>query len=324
MKINLSKILFMITFMIGLLISISSNNWILIWCGLEISMMSFIPMMTSNLIITAESTIKYFIVQSVSSSLLMLGMMIMIMKGEYNYDYLVKSSLLIKMGVAPFHNWVLTVVEGMTPQIMFIMLTINKVAPITIMSYMLSSMILLICLNAFMSSIMSINQNSVKKLLTYSSIMNMSFVLIIIKLNLMWTVYFFMYSILLLMMTTLMINFSVIYINQIILTNNKVSSNILIWMIMLSMGGMPPLVGFSIKYMVLQAMINTKMYLTLSIMILTSLIMMMVYLRMTFISMMNSSISLKITIFNMNYSSTMMLIINLSLIPMILLMKLLN
>uniref|UniRef100_UPI0030024026 NADH dehydrogenase subunit 2 n=1 Tax=Limassolla fasciata TaxID=3019671 RepID=UPI0030024026 len=324
MKINLSKILFMITFMIGLLISISSNNWILIWCGLEISMMSFIPMMTSNLIITAESTIKYFIVQSVSSSLLMLGMMIMIMKGEYNYDYLVKSSLLIKMGVAPFHNWVLTVVEGMTPQIMFIMLTINKVAPITIMSYMLSSMILLICLNAFMSSIMSINQNSVKKLLTYSSIMNMSFVLIIIKLNLMWAVYFFMYSILLLMMTTLMINFSVIYINQIILTNNKMSSNILIWMIMLSMGGMPPLVGFSIKYMVLQAMINTKMYLTLSIMILTSLIMMMVYLRMTFISMMNSSISLKITIFNMNYSSTMMLIINLSLIPMILLMKLLN
>nr|YP_009731720.1 NADH dehydrogenase subunit 2 [Limassolla lingchuanensis]QHR79706.1 NADH dehydrogenase subunit 2 [Limassolla lingchuanensis] len=324
MKINLSKILFMFTFMIGLLISISSNNWILIWCGLEISMMSFIPMMTSNLIITSESTIKYFIVQSVSSSLLMLGMLIMIMKGEYNYDYLVKSSLLIKMGVAPFHNWVLTVIEGMTPQIMFIMLTINKVAPITIMSYMLSSMILLICLNALMASIMSINQNSVKKLLTYSSIMNMSFVLIIIKLNLMWTMYFFLYSTLLLMMTVLMINFKIIYMNQIIMTNNKMSSNILIWMIMLSMGGMPPLVGFSIKYMALQAMINTKMYLTLSIMILASLTMMMVYLRLTFISMMNSSLSLKLVSYNMKYSSTMMLIMNISLIPMILLMKLLN
>uniref|UniRef100_UPI0030028C17 NADH dehydrogenase subunit 2 n=1 Tax=Limassolla uncata TaxID=3019672 RepID=UPI0030028C17 len=324
MKANLSKIMFMNTFMVGIMMSISSNNWILIWCGLEISMISFIPLMVSKKIISAESSIKYFIVQSVSSSLLMLGMLIMIMKGGYNYDYMVKSSLLMKMGVAPFHNWILTVIEGLKPHMMFIMLTINKVAPITIMSYMLSSMILLICLNALMASIMSINQNSVKKLLTYSSIMNMSFVLIIIKLNLMWTVYFLLYSILLLMMTILMINFKIIYMNQIIMTNNKMSSNILIWMIMLSMGGMPPLVGFSIKYMVLQVMINTKMYLTLSIMILASLIMMMVYLRLTFISMMNSSLSLKLVSYNMKYSSTMMLIMNFSLIPMIFLMKLLN
>nr|QOX09877.1 NADH dehydrogenase subunit 2 [Limassolla sp. XZ-2020] len=324
MKANLSKIMFMNTFMVGIMMSISSNNWILIWCGLEISMISFIPLMVSKKIISAESSIKYFIVQSVSSSLLMLGMLIMIMKGGYNYDYMVKSSLLMKMGVAPFHNWILTVIEGLNPLMMLIMLTINKLAPITILSYMMNSMIMLICLNMIIASTMSINQNSIKKLLTYSSIFNLALILMIIKMNLMWLLYLLVYSILLFMMTVLMKNLKIMYINQIIIVDNKMLNKMLIWTIMLSMGGMPPLVGFSIKYMVLQFMVSMKMYTTLMILVITSLIMMMMYLRMTFISVMNSSMVIKYVSFNKKLVSSIMLTINVMIIPLMFSTKLLN
>uniref|UniRef100_UPI00300196A2 NADH dehydrogenase subunit 2 n=1 Tax=Limassolla dispunctata TaxID=3019670 RepID=UPI00300196A2 len=324
MKINLSKVLFLIMLNIGVMISISSNNWILIWCGLEISMISFMPLFVSNKIITAESAIKYFIVQSVSSSMLMLGMLIMIMKGEYNYDYMIKSSLLMKMGVAPFHNWILTVIEGLDLKMTFIMLTINKVTPITIMSYTNSNLILLSSINLVMASILSMNQNSIKKLITYSSMFNMSLMLMIIKMNLMWILYLMNYSILLAMMVLLMNKMKVMYINQVIMIDNKMINKMLVWTIMLSMGGMPPLMGFSIKYMVMQIMVDNNMYVPMFILITTSLVMMVVYLRMTFISIMSSSLSLKLLNFNMKLSSGFSLMINLLLLPTIISTKLIN
>nr|UGN61355.1 NADH dehydrogenase subunit 2 [Typhlocybinae gen. 1 sp. 1 BY-2021a] len=323
MKTNSSKMMFMSTMMIGIILSISSNNWMMMWCGLEISLISFIPLMINKLVISSESSMKYFIVQSISSLMLMLSMLIMVMKGDYNYNYVFAASLLMKMGVAPFHNWVLTVLEGLDHYMVIIMLTINKITPLTLMMYTKNNLMLIICLTMIIGSMMSLNQNSIKKLIGYSSIFNMGLVLSILNINLMWIMFMTLYSILIFMIikTTLMMKTS--FINQMIFSD-KVVNKLSIWMILLSMGGLPPMMGFTLKYITISYMIEMKFIFMITLMVMLSLIVMMMYLRMTFMSMLNNSMINKTSIFNMKSISMWMMMLNTLSLPMILMFKLIN
>nr|YP_010035020.1 NADH dehydrogenase subunit 2 [Parazyginella tiani]QOX09864.1 NADH dehydrogenase subunit 2 [Parazyginella tiani] len=320
MNINSSKLLFSLTMMIGIIMSISSNNWITIWCGLEISLISIIPMMISSLVLSSESTMKYFIVQSISSSMLMMSMLIMIMKGDYNYNYMLTTSLLIKTGVAPFHNWVLTVIEGLNLWMVLIILTINKVAPITLLSYTTNTIMMIIMLTMILGSISGLNQNSFSKLIGYSSIFNMGLIMSIIKINLMWIYYLTIYSFMMLMLIFNLIKWKINFLNQSMMSEfllNKMS----LWLNILSMGGMPPLLGFSIKYMVITHLISIKMISLVSMMVMMSLITMFFYLRMSFMSMMNYSIMNKMKLFKLSLTSIMVLMINLLTLPIVMLSK---
>nr|WRY72396.1 NADH dehydrogenase subunit 2 [Eupteryx sp.] len=317
MNFNSSKMLFYTTMLMGVTMSISSNNWIMMWCGLEISLVSFIPLMVSKLIMSSESSIKYFIIQSISSSMLMLGITFMIMKGDYNYEYAMMTALLIKTGVCPFHNWVLTVLEGLDFYMILIMLTINKIAPLTMMSYIMSSMVLIIYLTTMMGAIMGLNQNSLKKLMGYSSIFNMGLIMAALKMNWMWMLYLLIYSFLLFMLSMFMNMNNLNLINQIMFSSSVLMSMCL-WINMLSMGGMPPLMGFSIKYLVMMFLVSTKMNMMIFVMVISSLLVVFFYLRLTFISSMNNFITNKMKLFNLKEISLWMIVVNTLTLPMML------
>nr|UFK32192.1 NADH dehydrogenase subunit 2 [Agnesiella kamala] len=320
MMMNSSKMLFYTTMVMGITMSISANNWIMVWCGLEISLISFVPLMITKLLISSESVMKYFIVQSISSAMLMLSMLIMVMKGDYNYNYMLTTSLLIKMGVAPFHNWVLTIIEGLDLIMVVIMLTINKIAPITLLSYILTTMMMIICLTILTGSIMGLNQNSIKKLIGYSSIFNMGMLISIIKFNLMWSLYLMVYSVMLIMLYSILKVTKINFINQMVFTEN-LSTKLSLWLTMLSMGGMPPLLGFSIKYMVMMTMIMMKYISLIILMVMASLMIMFFYMRMMFLSIMNNSTINKIKLFNLNEMSTWTVMINMFSLPMVMVIK---
>jgi NADH-ubiquinone oxidoreductase chain 2 len=56
----------------GILISISANSWLGAWIGLEINLISFIPLISSQEnIFTTEASLKYFIIQALASSTLL-------------------------------------------------------------------------------------------------------------------------------------------------------------------------------------------------------------------------------------------------------------
>nr|YP_010582909.1 NADH dehydrogenase subunit 2 [Aguriahana triangularis]UGN61329.1 NADH dehydrogenase subunit 2 [Aguriahana triangularis] len=317
---NSSKMLFLTTMSMGIMMSISSSNWIAVWCGLEISLVSFIPLMINKMMISSESTMKYFIVQSISSAMLMLSMLIMIMKGDYNYDYMLTAALLIKAGVAPFHNWVLTVIEGLDLKMVLIMLTINKIAPITMMSYLSNKMSIIVLLTVVVGATMGLNQNSMKKIIGYSSIFNMGFIMSVLKFNLVWTMYLMIYSMLLFMMVWVLNTYNVNYINQMVFSETIINSMSL-WIILLSMGGMPPLMGFSIKYMVMWYLISMNFIFMISVMVMISLLIMFLYLRMTFLSLMNNSLMNKIKLFNSNETSMIFISINMMTLPIMFMIK---
>ena len=77
--------------------------------GLEINLVSFIPlMMSSQRIIETERALKYFLVQAFGSGLLLFRVFLYRMS-FYLYNsleislYLVAFSLIIKVGIFPFH-----------------------------------------------------------------------------------------------------------------------------------------------------------------------------------------------------------------------------
>jgi NADH-ubiquinone oxidoreductase chain 2 len=77
-----STLLFVLVLLLSVFMIISSPSWLGAWVGLEVNLMSFIPMILSRGVLTRiESCIKYFLVQAFSSLLLLLSLLIIISEG---------------------------------------------------------------------------------------------------------------------------------------------------------------------------------------------------------------------------------------------------
>nr|YP_011036641.1 NADH dehydrogenase subunit 2 [Xestocephalus ishidae]WRK21245.1 NADH dehydrogenase subunit 2 [Xestocephalus ishidae] len=290
MNTNSTKMMFMNTMMIGVMVSMCSNSWMMIWAGLEISLMSFIPLMEKESVLSTESSIKYFIIQSISSSMMILSMIMNFKKTSW---LIISYSMMIKMGITPFHTWMVSVSEGLTYINLFILLTINKIPPMTILNYIMVENPMMSILSLMIGSIMGLNQMSARKILTYSSIYNMGFILMLSKSTPNWITFLFIYSILLTMTMFMLKMMSISYINQMSMNNQKKMSKLSMWIVMLSMSGIPPSVGFMNKLLTIELMIQKKQLLISTMMILTSLLLSFYYMRMTFSSFMFQSMSMK-------------------------------
>nr|QWC53762.1 NADH dehydrogenase subunit 2 [Chudania hellerina] len=320
MKINSTLILLMTTMTVGVLVSLSSNSFMMMWIGLEISMISFVPFMTLKGLIGSESSMKYFIVQSVSSSIFMLGIMIKIMY-NMNFELMISISLLIKIGMAPFHSWVLTVIEGLNYFLVFILISTMKIVPLFILSMLNFNLNLVISLSLIIGSVMGLNQISIRKLMGYSSIFNMGFLVSVIKLNSLWIMFFIIYSIMVMIILYIFYKINFNYLNQIMINEFDFKTKTSMWMCLLSMGGMPPLMGFLNKIMIFEYMFIIKNFMILFFMMTSSLMVMFYYTRISLLSLMNFSLMMKWNLNYMNSLSYFFMLSNLMLFMFFLMMK---
>uniref|UniRef100_A0AB39A5B9 NADH-ubiquinone oxidoreductase chain 2 n=1 Tax=Chudania sinica TaxID=3237924 RepID=A0AB39A5B9_9HEMI len=320
MKINSTLILFLTTMIMGVMVSLSSNSFMMVWVGLEISMISFIPLMTLKGFMGSESSIKYFIVQSVSSSILMFGILTKLMF-SYNFEMLIYISLMIKVGLAPFHNWVLCVIEGLNYFLTILLLTLMKVVPIFLMSMLNSNFNFVVLMSIMTGSILGLNQVSIRKILGYSSIFNLGFIFSVINMNSLWINYLIIYSMMLSIVIYLFFNLNLSYLNQMIMNEFNLKTKLSIWMCMLSLGGMPPMLGFINKIMIFEYLMNYSNYLLILIMIISSLMVMFYYMRVSFFSLLGFSILMKWNLNCFNSSSWLFIMLNLMFFPIFMLFK---
>lgn len=109
---------FVVTLVLGTFIRISSSNWLYIWIGLEINLISFIPLiMASRVDCETERRLKYFLVQALGSGLLLFGALRYInypnsLIRDWLGSYILVFRLIIKLGIAPFHFWLPHVIRG--------------------------------------------------------------------------------------------------------------------------------------------------------------------------------------------------------------------
>nr|URT60188.1 NADH dehydrogenase subunit 2 [Picromerus lewisi] len=318
----------MSTLILSTLITLSANNWISMWIGIEINMMSFIPLILNKVNkSSSEAAMIYFLTQSVSSMLLM--MMILIMMCKYlipksMINGILMISIFIKLGAAPFHMWLPMIMAKLEWSKCAILMTWQKCAPLFIISNMNNNMMMniTIIISLAVGSLGGLNQTSLRKMMAYSSINHLGWMLAINKSMNLWMIYLLIYSIMTLSLCYFFFNYKFNFINQMSSINMNNTEKMSLFIMMLSMGGLPPLIGFLPKWITIQSLIKEQeVFITLTA-VMFSLITLMFYLRtMTnmFLSF-NSSIKWSFNYFS--YFTLIIMMINLSL-PIIMIMDIL-
>nr|QBF01216.1 NADH dehydrogenase subunit 2 [Stegana tongi] len=320
---NSSKILFMIIVAMGSLITINSNSWLGAWMGLEINLLSFIPLMSdNNNLISTEATLKYFLVQAMASTVLLFAIILSMMKNNINYEInmshismIMLSSLLLKSGAAPFHFWFPNIMEGLSWMNCLLLMTWQKIAPLMLISYINIKMLLFtsIILSVIIGSLGGLNQSSLRKLMAFSSINHLGWMLMALNSNeMIWFIYFLMYFFLSFTLTFMFNNFKIFHFNQMfsLFFKSKILKFIL-FMNFLSLGGLPPFLGFLPKWLVIQQLSMENQYFMLTILMVSTLITLFFYLRICYSAFMlnyfenNWLINMQLKTFNYNLFLTL-------------------
>merc|ERR1712112_364179 len=78
-----------------ILLSLSSNSCFILWISLEINILGFLPLISFNGNKILENTIKYFLIQGVSSSMFLLFSILRILLNREMFDLIIIISLII-------------------------------------------------------------------------------------------------------------------------------------------------------------------------------------------------------------------------------------
>nr|QEE94294.1 NADH dehydrogenase subunit 2 [Culex quinquefasciatus] len=291
---KISNNIFLIMLIFGSLITISANSWLGAWMGLEINLLSFIPLMNEGKknLMTSESSLKYFLTQAFASSILLFAIILMMMSFNLNwmnnnfYELLILSTLLLKNGAAPFHFWFPGVMEGLNWINGLILMTWQKIAPLMLISYNINYnfFFIAIILSMIIGALGGLNQTSLRKLMAFSSINHLGWMLMAMMNNeLLWLIYFVFYFLLSMSIVLLFNNLKLFHFNQIF--NFSMMNPVIkffLFLNLLSLGGLPPFLGFLPKWLVIQNLVETNQLFLLFISVCLTLITLYYYLRMSY------------------------------------------
>nr|YP_007627005.1 NADH dehydrogenase subunit 2 [Tristira magellanica]AGC22270.1 NADH dehydrogenase subunit 2 [Tristira magellanica] len=290
---NSTKLLFLSTMLVGTILSISSNSWFGVWMGLEINLLSIIPLLANKNLMMNEASIKYFIVQALASTMLLFTILLVQMKYPLGWgeeiipSMMISSSLLLKMGAAPFHFWFPEVMGTSSWMNCFLLMTWQKIAPMMVMSYCNYTQTFLcsiVVTSIIIGALGGLNQSSLKQLMAYSSISHLGWMIssLVASENL-WEIYFIIYFLLSMIMVLIFNQSNLFYTNQIYSSKNtKPEMKFMMIISLLSLGGLPPFLGFLPKWMVMQSLIEKNMSTLMTIMAMLTMITLFYYMRISF------------------------------------------
>ena len=292
------KPFFLLIIGLGTVVTLGSNSWWIGWIGMEINLMGFLVFILNKY--NNENTFKYFITQSLGSVLLISSSLFL--ENNFNlFTSIALLSLMLKLGAAPLHYWLQLVVESFNRFQCLVILTWQKLAPLFIVVCLPQNFInwLFIISSIIVGVLGSLNEIRLFTLLTYSSIRHTGWIIYIIIVREFLSffyliIYFFiMYSVL------KTINRKILYSNWF----SYKKSDIINFIRILSLGGLPPFVGFILKWILLIEVLKYNFLFLLSLLILSSIILLYAYIRLlvnTFLR--NKFIFLKSTKNNYNYN----------------------
>nr|AEB39269.1 NADH dehydrogenase subunit 2 [Allobates insperatus] len=283
---------------LGTTTALSSIHWILAWIGLEINTLAIIPLMTKNPHPRSiEATTKYFLTQATASALILFSSILNAwFTGEWAITNLMNPlstiflsiAILTKLGLAPFHFWMPDVLQGLTMQTGWILSTWQKLAPMAIIFQLSQSINLTLMMTSGLLSILiggwgGINQNQTRKILAFSSIAHLGWMISILKISPPLSLLTF--SLYIVMSSTLFYTFIIVNstnISQLATSWTKLPIlTTLSLLSLLSLSGLPPLTGFMPKWFIAQEMVKQDLILISFLMLTLTLLSLFFYLRLT-------------------------------------------
>nr|BAV71706.1 NADH dehydrogenase subunit 2 [Sundadanio axelrodi 'red'] len=284
---------------LGTTLTFASSHWMLAWMGLEINTLAITPLMAQHHHPRAvEATTKYFLTQATAAAMILFASTTNAWTtGEWDItsisnplaNTMTMIALALKIGLAPLHFWMPEVLQGLDLLTGLILSTWQKLAPLALIMQISQTIDpFLLTTLGLMSTLVGgwggLNQTQLRKILAYSSIAHMGWMIIILlyapQLTLLALLtYIMMTSAAFLTMKTL----STTKINTLTLTWSKApiltASSVLV---LLSLGGLPPLTGFMPKWLILQELTKQTLSMTATIMALAALLSLYFYLRLCY------------------------------------------
>nr|QGQ61322.1 NADH dehydrogenase subunit 2 [Lasiopodomys gregalis] len=287
------------TIVMGPMITMLSSNLFVMWIGLEMNLLALIPLMLNNPNPrSTEAATKYFLTQATASMILLLSILMNFKQlgtwtfqpeTDINIVTMTFISLAIKLGLAPFHSWLPEVTQGIKLDVGLILLTWQKIAPLSILSqyYELINPNLLI-LSALISVLIGawngLNQTQTRKILAYSSIAHMGWMVSILPYNPSLTALnLLIYIIMTIPMFFIFSTHSFTSISSMSLMWNKMPMALpMISLILMSTGGLPPLTGFLPKWAIITELMKNNNLSLASLMAMAALINLFFYMRLIY------------------------------------------
>nr|YP_001994433.1 NADH dehydrogenase subunit 2 [Bathytroctes microlepis]BAG49359.1 NADH dehydrogenase subunit 2 [Bathytroctes microlepis] len=284
---------------LGTALTFASSHWLLAWMGLEVNTLAIIPLMAQQHHPRAvEATTKYFLTQATAAAMILFASTTNAwMIGEWNITQLshpaaatmAMIALALKMGLAPMHFWLPEVLQGLDLTTGLILSTWQKLAPFALVIQIAPAMHPLVLTTLGICSALvggwgGLNQTQLRKILAYSSIAHLGWMIIVLQ---------FAPHLTLLALGTYIAMTSAAFLTLKSTSSTKINTLALAWtktpslaalaaLVLLSLGGLPPLTGFMPKWLILQELTKQGLPLTATLMALTALLSLYFYLRLCY------------------------------------------
>nr|QWX20935.1 NADH dehydrogenase subunit 2 [Apogonichthyoides taeniatus] len=283
---------------LGTAITFMSSHWLIAWAGLELNTVAILPLMARYPHPRAvEATTKYFLIQApAAATLLFAATTNAWISGQWEIHQMDQPvpiavatiALAMKVGLAPTHLWLPEVLQGLDLTTALILSTWQKLAPFALLTQMPhhnSTLLIIIGLSSILAGGWGgLNQTQLRKILAYSSTAHLGWMALTLQ---------FSPSLTLLTLTLYIAmtlsTFIVFKINKSTNINSLASSwaktpalTAIAPLILLSLGGLPPLSGFMPKWLILQELTTQELALAAIIAALSSLLSLYFYLRLSY------------------------------------------
>nr|ASH96830.1 NADH dehydrogenase subunit 2 [Macrhybopsis tetranema] len=284
---------------LGTTLTFASSHWLLAWMGLEINTLAIVPLMAQHHHPRAvEATTKYFLTQATAAAVILFasttnawttGEWDMTNMSNPTATAMILAALALKIGLAPVHFWMPEVLQGLDLLTGLILSTWQKLAPLALIIQTAQAFDPLLLSALGLTSTLvggwgGLNQTQLRKILAYSSIAHMGWMIIILQ-------YAPQLTLLALLMYVLMT--SAAFLTLKFSSATKINTLATIWskspmltmtaaLVLLSLGGLPPLTGFMPKWFILQELAKQGLPLTATVMALAALISLYFYLRLCY------------------------------------------
>nr|NP_443555.1 NADH dehydrogenase subunit 2 [Danacetichthys galathenus]BAB70249.1 NADH dehydrogenase subunit 2 [Danacetichthys galathenus] len=275
-----------------------SSHWLLAWMGLEINTLAIIPLMSKlHHPRAVEATTKYFLTQATAAAMILFASTTNAwMTGQWEIQQMshplvttmIIMALALKLGLAPLHSWMPEVFQGLDLTTGLILSTWQKLAPFALLIQIQFTnpplVLTLGLLSIFIGGWGGLNQTQLRKIMAYSSIAHLGWMTLVIQ---------FSSPLALLALFTYMIMTSSLFITFKINSSTTINSLAISWtktpvlaamtpLLLLSLGGLPPMTGFMPKWMIIQELTKQDLAPTGTLAALAALLSLYFYLRLSY------------------------------------------
>lgn len=296
-NIKQSEMILLLLAILGASLLVMSTSWVSFFIGLELmALPTYALCCLDKEAISSEAALKYFVMGVIASIFILYGIsFIYIVTGSLQYvdilsfdtglysqigAVLLFSGIFFKLGLAPFHHWVPDVYQGVRVRVVYWLSIVPKIAVMGALVRILAltnlqvllvvkqMLILVGGLSIAYGVLMAIQQQHIRRLIAYASIMHMGIAILPLAFNDFSSAFIYLVGYLLITLVTFYIisNLSTRGIESVDGLTGYAKQypyeSFAFMLCMAAMAGIPPLVGFMIKLNVFYALLNAGYIIT--------------------------------------------------------------